>query len=109
MRNVSKDSYNFTLYWEGEKFQARISNSYRGEYYSNTASGASEWQTRVVDDSNYVGVSASYDVTDQLKITFKGVNITDESKHEYETEGVARLVLDHSAGASYFVGASYKF
>jgi TonB-dependent receptor len=109
MRNVSKDSYNFTLYWEGEKFQARITNSYRGEYYSNTASGASEWQTRVVDDSNYVGVSASYDVTDQLRITFKGVNVTDESKHEYETEGVARLVLDHSAGASYFVGASYKF
>lgn len=109
MRNVSKDSYNFTLYWEGEKFQARISNSYRGEYYSNTASGTSEWQTRVIDDSNYVGVSASYDLTDQLRITFKGINITDESKHEYETEGVARLVLDHSAGASYFVGASYKF
>jgi iron complex outermembrane recepter protein len=108
MRNVSKDSYNFTLYWEGERFQARISNSYRGEYYSNTSS-TTPWQTRVVDDSNYVGVSASYDLTDQLKITFKGVNITDESKHEYETEGVARLVLDHSAGASYFVGASYKF
>lgn len=109
MRNVSKDSYNFTLYWEGEKFQARISNSYRGEYYSNTASGASEWQTRVIDDSNYVGVSASYDINDQLKITFKGVNILDESKYEYETEGVARLVLDHYAGPSYFVGASYKF
>lgn len=108
MRNVSKDSYNFTLYWEGERFQARISNSYRGEYYTNTSS-TTPWQARVVDDSNYVGVSASYDITDQLKITFKGVNITDESKHEYETEGVARLVLDHSAGASYFVGASYKF
>lgn len=108
MRNVSKDSYNFTLYWEGEKFQARISNSYRGEYYTNTNS-ANPWQNRKVDDSNYVGVSASYDVTDQLRITFKGVNITDESKYEYETEGVARLVLDHSAGASYFVGASYKF
>ena len=108
MVNVSKDSYNFTLYWEGEKFQARITNSYRGEYYSNINSD-NPWQNRVVDDSNYVGVSASYDVTEQLKITFKGVNITDESKHEYETEGVARLVLDHSAGASYFVGASYKF
>lgn len=108
MRNVSKDSYNFTLYWEGEKFQARISNSYRGEYFTNTNS-ATPWQNRKVDDSNYVGVSASYDVTDQLRITFKGVNITDESKYEYETEGVARLVLNHSAGASYFVGASYKF
>lgn len=109
LRNVSKDSYNFTLYWEGEKFQARISNSYRGEYYSNTASGADGWQTRVIDDSNYVGVSASYDVTDQLRITFKGVNVLDESKYEYETEGVARLVLDHYAGPSYFLGASYKF
>lgn len=108
MRNVSEDSYNFTLYWEGEKFQARISNSYRGEYYTNTSS-TNPWQNRVVDDSNYVGVSASYDLTEQLKITFKGVNITDESKYEYETEGVARLVTNHSAGASYFVGASYKF
>lgn len=109
MDNVSEQSYNFTLYWEGEKFQARISNSYRGEYYSNIASGENLWQTRVVDDSNIVGVSASYDLTDQLKITFKGVNIFDEPQHEYETEGVARVVRNHSFGASYFVGASYKF
>ena len=108
MRRVSKDSYNFTLYWEGEKFQARISNSYRGEYYSNTST-SNPWQNRVIDDSNYVGVSASYDVTDQLRITFKGINITDEPQYEYETEGVARVVRNHSAGASYFVGASYKF
>ncbi len=109
MENVSQDSYNFTLYWEGEKFQARISNAYRGEYYSNLVSGTSAWQTRVIDDTNFVGVSASYDFTDQLKFTLKGVNIFDEPVHEYETEGVARMVRNHSAGASYFVGATYKF
>ncbi len=109
MDNVSRDSYNFTLYWEGEKFQARISNAYRGEYFSNVISGANAWQTRVIDDTNFVGVSASYDLTDQLKISFKGVNILDEAVHEYETEGVARMVRNHSAGPSYFVGASYKF
>ncbi len=109
MQNVSKDSYNFTLYWEGEKFQARISNAYRGEYYSNLSSGATLWQTRVIDDTNFVGVSASYDVNEQLKITFKGVNIFDEPVHEYETEGVARMVRNHSAGASYFIGGTYKF
>jgi iron complex outermembrane recepter protein len=109
MQNVSQGSYNLTLYWEGEKFQARISNAYRGEYYSNLSSGATAWQTRVIDDTNFVGVSASYDVTDQLKISFKGVNIFDESVHEYETEGVARMVRDHSSGASYFIGGTYKF
>lgn len=110
MPEVSEQSYNFTLYWEGEKFQARISNSYRGEYYSNISTTTGTlWQTRVVDDSNIVGVSASYDLTEQLKITFKGVNIFDEPQREYETEGVARVVRNHSYGASYFVGASYKF
>lgn len=109
MTNVSRDSYNFTLYWEGDKFQARISNSYRGEYYSNLSSGATLWQTRVIDDSNIVGVSASYDINDQFKLTFKGINILDEAMYEYETEGVARNVRNHSAGASYFIGAGYKF
>ncbi len=109
MVNVSEESYNVTLYWEGEKFQARISNAYRGEYYSNLGTTTNPWQTRIIDDSNIVGVSASYDLTEQLKITFKGVNIFDESQHEYETEGVARTVRDHYAGPSYFVGASYKF
>ncbi|MBK8187039.1 MAG: TonB-dependent receptor [Cellvibrio sp.] len=109
MDNLSKDSYNFTLYWEGEKFQARISNAYRGEYYSTISSGTTLWQTRVIDDTNFVGVSASYDVNEQLKITFKGVNIFDEPVHEYETEGVARMVRNHSAGASYFIGGTYKF
>ena len=109
MQNVSRDSYNFTLYWEGEKFQARVTNSYRGEYYSNLSSGATLWQTRVIDDTNFVGVSASYDLTDEIKISFKGVNVLDEPVHEYETEGVARMVRNHSAGASYFVGATYKF
>ncbi len=108
MDNVSEQSYNFTLYWEGEKFQARISNAYRGEYYSNLNSNT-PWKNRVIDDTNFVGVSASYDLTDELKLTFKGVNILDEPVHEYETEGVARLVRNHSAGASYFVGATYKF
>jgi iron complex outermembrane recepter protein len=109
MQNVSRDSYNFTLYWEGEKLQVRISNAYRGEYYSSLSSGATLWQTRVIDDTNFVGVSASYDFTDQLKFTLKGVNIFDEPVHEYETEGVARMVRNHSAGASYFIGGTYKF
>lgn len=109
MQNVSENSYNFTLYWEGEKFQARISNAYRGEYFINLGTDASPWQDRVIDDSNIVGVSASYDLTEQLKITFKGVNIFDEPQHEYETSGAARMVRNHSTGASYFVGASYKF
>jgi iron complex outermembrane receptor protein len=109
MLGVSEQSYNFTLYWEGEKFQARISNSYRGEYFTSLGTDANPWQARVVDDSDFVGVSASYDINDQLKITFKGVNILDESTHEYETVGVARMVRNHSAGPSYFLGASYKF
>jgi hypothetical protein len=31
----------------------------------------------------------------------EGINILDESTHEYQTEGVARLIRDHSASASY--------
>lgn len=109
MQNVSRDSHNLTVYWEGERTQVRVTNSYRGEYYSNLASGSNWWQTRVIDDSNILGISASYDINDQIKVTFKGVNILDEPQHEYETEGVARMVRNHFVGASYFIGASYKF
>lgn len=109
MKNVSEDSYNFTLYWEGERFQARITNSFRGEYYSNIASGNNVWKTRLVDDNSNWGVSASYDINDQLKVTFKGINITDEPKYEYEDADAKRVVIDAHTGASYFVGVSYSF
>ena len=109
MQNVSDTSYNFTLYWEGDRFQARITNSFRGEYYTNLASGANTWKTRLVDDNSNWGVSASYDINDQLKLTFKGINITDEPKYEYEDPQAKRIVLDAYTGASYFLGVNYSF
>jgi iron complex outermembrane receptor protein len=108
MQNVSDTSYNFTLYWEGDRFQARITNSFRGEYYTNLDDDP-VWKTRLVDDNSNWGVSASYDINDQLKLTFKGINITDEPKYEYEDPEVKRVVIDAYTGASYFVGVNYSF
>ncbi|PUA28947.1 MAG: hypothetical protein B0W54_11135 [Cellvibrio sp. 79] len=107
-QGTSDTSYNFTLYWENEFFQARISNAYRGEYY-NSIDSADPHKTRLIDASSTFDFSASYQVNEQLKVTFEALNITDEPKLEYQDEDVKRLVTDAYTGANYFMGMTYSF
>lgn len=103
MTGVSENSYNITLYWENDDFQARISNAYRGEYLTNIS------REEYVGESSNIDFSASYNVSENLKVSFEALNLGDEPKYRYLDEDVQRLYDEHFTGAQYFIGAQYKF
>jgi len=104
----SDDSSNLTLYWENDAFSARISMANRGEY-STRPQEVSEEKRRYVDAASFLDFSASYRVTDNLKVNFEAINLTDEPVFSYMDGNAKRIINEISTGAQYFVGAQYKF
>lgn len=108
LRGQSDDSSNLTLYWENDAFSARISMANRGEY-SDRPQEVSEEKRRYVDETTFIDFSASYRVTENLKVNFEAINLTDEPVFSYMDGNAKRIINEISTGAQYFVGAQYKF
>lgn len=103
----SDESANFTLYWEDEVFSTRISAAHRGEYFSNLSSSEEE-KWRVIDATTHWDFSASYKLSENLKVSFEALNLTDESISEYIDPVAMRIITDQITGRQFFVGVSYK-
>jgi TonB-dependent receptor len=80
--NLSRNAYNLTLYYETEKFSARVSSAFRGEYLTAFPGGNGNTEEGV-NDSTTIDASASYNVTDSLTVSLEGLNLTDEYTDAY--------------------------
>jgi TonB-dependent receptor len=80
--NLSRNTYNLTLYYETEKFSARISSAYRGKYLTAFPGGNGTTEEGV-NDANNIDISASYNVTDNFTVSLEGINMTDEYTDAY--------------------------
>lgn len=80
--NLSRNTYNLTLYYETEKFSARISSAYRGKYLTAFPGGNGTTEEGV-NDANNIDASASYNVTDNFTVSLEAINLTDEYTDGY--------------------------
>ncbi|KAK0332477.1 hypothetical protein LTR94_024685, partial [Friedmanniomyces endolithicus] len=78
----SRNAFNTTLYYENDRFQARVSAAYRSQYLTAfpSANGNSE---EGVNDTMNVDASMSYEITDSLTFSLEGLNLTDEYNDRY--------------------------
>ncbi|HEY6644974.1 TonB-dependent receptor [Povalibacter sp.] len=104
---LSKTSWNATLYYEVERFTARISAAYRDEFITrlpgqngNSVEGTLETLT--------LDASARFSVTDNLDLTLELLNLTDEFQDQY-VDVSNRPNFYHHTGRNYILGARYKF
>jgi TonB-dependent receptor len=106
--NLSNNSYNATLYYEDEKFGARISVANRSEYnQSGPNRSGNLWQ--FVEANTRVDFSASYQVTEHLEVTFEALNLTDTPfDAKVDIDANRRLQYDKT-GRNFLLGARYKF
>ncbi|MGJ8693831.1 MAG: TonB-dependent receptor [Thalassotalea sp.] len=102
----SDESSNFTLYWEDDAFSARISMANRGEYFTRVDSNPKK--SRMVDDATYIDLSTSYQVTENLKLKFEVLNLTNETTVQTMDTEVHRIIDSVETGTTYSVGFSYK-
>jgi TonB-dependent receptor len=105
----SDDSYNFTVYYEDDKWSTRLAYSYRGEF--NTRNDANNpVGVRYRDETANLDFSASYQVNDSLRLTLEAINLTDEPQIDYMWPAAGGLLIETQyTGTQWYLGASYKY
>ena len=103
----SDRSSNFTVYWEDEVFSARISMANRSEF--TTSFNSNPNKQRYVDGTTHIDFSASYNLSENLKISIEGINLTDEPIVEMVSPNIGGRVWNVTqTGRQFFIGASYR-
>ncbi|HYC73624.1 TonB-dependent receptor [Brevundimonas sp.] len=108
--NLSPESWNATLYYEDDRLSARISAAARDAYTQNVP-GRNGNQVEGKKETFNLDASASYQLSDQVELTFEALNLTDEFNHQFVGDGADResTSVYHHTGRQYFVGARYRF
>jgi len=100
-------TYNFTLFYEDDKFSTRISYSYRDEYTTNNDDDNNDVRYR--DETANVDFSAAYQFNENFRVTLEGINLTDEPVADYMAPGIGRLWTEQNTGTQWLLGMSYKY
>ncbi|MDB5469226.1 MAG: TonB-dependent receptor [Caulobacter sp.] len=104
---LSKNSANFTLYYETEQFSIRGSLAYR-EGYLTQVPGNDGNSVHGTNETTNFDMQASYNITEKLKISIEGINLTDEFNDQYVDDSNRLNVRSHS-GRQFFFGVRYSF
>lgn len=104
---LSKRSYNFTAYYENQRFDARISASYRDDYITATSGTNNRFEG--FEDTLSVDASLGYKLNDNVDLTFEALNLTDDYQDRWtDIDARRRYEYDHT-GRTYKLGFRYKF
>lgn len=106
---LSPKANNVTLYYEDQKFSARVSRAYRSAYIQSVLGDVAGHDYTIVDGSANIDFSLSYNISPQLRLTFEGQNLTDTPlRYGRDTQRNDTLLYVHS-GRSFVLGMTYKF
>ncbi|WP_447909564.1 TonB-dependent receptor [Brevundimonas bullata] len=104
---LSKNAWNGTLYYENDRFSARVSVAYRDGYLTAVpGNDFNSWHG--TNATTNVDAQVSYNITDQLKVSLEGLNLTDEYADLYVDESNRLNAYTHT-GRQYVVGLRYTF
>lgn len=108
--NNSEDTFNATVYYENTRFSARVSYTYRSEYFYTTYLGLNQYK----DGFGQYDLNVSYNVTDDLNLIFQAINLTDEEQGSMSSNSTGmsdsnRPLAIHNYGRRFLFGAQYKF
>ncbi len=105
---LSKNASNITLYYEGERFSARISNARRAGYLT-TVPGRNNNDVEGTKGTSHIDFSASWKWSDRLEFTLEGLNLTDEPTDQWVDSVGDRVSVYHNTGRELMLGLRYTF
>jgi len=101
------DTANLVALYEKDGIQARIAYNWRGEYLNETSRGGFA-NPRYIEAYSQIDINVSYDVTEDLTVSFEGLNITGENSRSHG-RNYAMMWDMYDLGARYQLGARYTF
>lgn len=105
---TSRDTYNLSGYFENEKFNARLSYTYRSEFYAGVARTDDFFQDAIGNLSASVG----YKISDALSVSLDALNLNDpQLKYYSQVNGEGRKLpyAFYENGRQYYVNFRFKF
>ena len=109
LTGMSENTYNATVYYENEDFSTRLSYSKRDDYLTQSPASVRNGNDKeYTEGTANLDFVASYNLTDNWKLSFEGINLTNEPNRQM-IDSAGRIVVDHTTGRQYYVGAQYKF
>lgn len=115
LTGLSKNAWNATLFYEGQRFSGRISATNRSDYliqvpgsevgFNSDANGVhGQGGTTMLD------ASLRFKVNDHFEVSLEGSNLTNEAQESWVANPSLSLPLEYSqTGRQYLLGVRYKF
>jgi TonB-dependent receptor len=106
---LSKKAYNATLFYEDEKFSARISAAYRDKSIVALPANNPLQDLEGYDKNLTFDLAASYQINENFKLSLEGLNIFDRFNRQFiDSDRDSTFVYTHT-GRQWNLGLQYKF
>jgi TonB-dependent receptor len=108
LTGLSRHSYNATIYYEDDRWSARLSAAYRSRYLTRVPGQEAGTQFDGTNKTFNLDASVQYTWNKHLKFTFEGINLTDQFQDQFND--VTNLVsFYHHTGSEYLFGVRYEY
>ena len=104
---LSKTALNGTLYYEDDRFSARVSASYRGPYVDANSGTGNVFEG--YNEAVNVDASIRYKITPNIELSVEGVNLTDEHQDQFTDSRLNLPVVYHHTGREVLFGIRYTY
>jgi iron complex outermembrane receptor protein len=102
---TSQDTYNVSAYFENERFNARLSYTYRSEFYA----GVSRTDDFFQDAVGNLAASFGFKVNDRIAVSLDALNLNNPDLQYYSVRGGQKLPYAvYSNGRQYYLSFRFK-
>ncbi len=108
LTGLSEKAYNATLYFDNQKFSARIAAAYRSDYLTTVPGRNGNDVEGTAETMNY-DFSSTYNFNENFSISLEALNLSDEVDDQWVSAAGDRLSYYHHQGRQYFLGARFKY
>jgi iron complex outermembrane recepter protein len=106
--NLSPKSWNATLYYDDNRFMARVSAAYRDTFLTRVP-GQNNNDVEGKNSSLNVDASFTYKLNPHVELVLEGVNLTNEKNDQFISRARNSAVVYTVSGREYLAGVRIKF
>ncbi len=103
---LSENTHNFTVYYETDTWGARVSSAHRDDYLTVVETSSNDQDEAGFHGTTYWDFSAFYNVSEKLKVTVEGINLSNEREEQY-SDSDDRLYNTTVSGRTFYLGFTY--
>lgn len=106
--NLSRQTFNATLYYEDENFSARVSGVYRSRFLTAVPDPTFGNSYDGTNSTFNLDASINYTWNKNMQFTIQGINLTDQYQDQFVT-GSNLMSVYHHTGRDFIAGFRYTY